>query len=83
MCSAGKSSEYGYVLRIDEDLATVDRCETSDDTVSEDILFLHVELESLGLCQRIDFPEGTGIHQRIDPFAARQFPLCLMCLKAI
>ena len=75
MGTAGRPSEDSDILGIYEDLAAMDPRESCDDPVSKYLLFLHVELEGLGLCQRIDFSKRTRIHQRLNSLPARQLPL--------
>src|SRR5206468_13080767 len=64
-----RAAEYGEVLSEDEHRPSMNAARSGHDSVSRSSLILHVEVVALMDDELVDFQEGSGIEQNLEPFA--------------
>ena len=77
-----RAAEHGEVLREGEDLPAVDEAVAGDDAVAGNDLLIHAEVAAAVGDELVDFFEGAGIEQEIDPLARRQLSRIVLPLLA-
>jgi hypothetical protein len=70
----------GEVLGKDVDLAPVNFPPAGDDAVAQGVLPVQAELRRPVGDERVQFHEGAGVQQDLQPFPRGQFPLSVLLL---
>src|SRR5262249_57581772 len=77
------AAEDGEILRKDVDEPAVHLAVPGDDSVAEDLPFLHAEIRAAMGLELVDLDEGARIEQRFDALASCELPGFVLLADAI
>src|SRR5258708_7858383 len=78
---AEAAAEGGGVMREDRHLASVDVAVAGDHAVARDALVGHIEVLVAMEGEGVEFDEGAGVEQLVDPLARRELALVVLLLE--